>query len=39
MVTLSPIWRKALTDYEFVKLIGVGSYGEVVQAKHRKTGT
>ena len=38
MVTLSSIWRNALKDYEFIKLIGVGSYGEVVQAKHRKTG-
>ena len=26
-----------MTDYEFMKLIGVGSYGEVVQARHRKT--
>ena len=39
MVTLSSIWRNALKEYEFVKLIGVGSYGEVVQAKHRLTGT
>jgi mitogen-activated protein kinase 1/3 len=39
MVTLSLVWRNALKDYEFIKLIGMGSYGEVVQAKHRKTGT
>ena len=38
MVTLSAIWRNALKEYEFIKLIGVGSYGEVIQAKHRKTG-
>jgi serine/threonine protein kinase len=38
MVTLAPIWRHALTDYEFIKLIGQGSYGEVVQAKHRNSG-
>lgn len=38
MVTLTPIWRQALKDYEFIKLIGQGSYGEVVQAKHRNSG-
>lgn len=27
-----------MTEYEFIKLIGMGSYGEVVQAKHRATG-
>ena len=38
MVTLSSVWKHALKDYEFIKLIGVGSYGEVVQAKQRSTG-
>jgi serine/threonine protein kinase len=38
MVTLSPIWKAATADYQFLKLIGVGSYGEVVHAKHRLTG-
>ena len=38
MVSLSPIWKTALNDYEFIKLIGVGSYGEVVHAKHRASG-
>lgn len=38
MITLSPVWKVAIDDYEFIKLIGVGSYGEVVHAKHRKTG-
>lgn len=38
MVTLAPIWKHALKDYEFIKLIGQGSYGEVVQAKHRNSG-
>jgi serine/threonine protein kinase len=38
MVSLSPIWKNALNEYEFIKLIGVGSYGEVVHAKHRASG-
>lgn len=38
MVSLSPIWKTALNDYEFIKLIGIGSYGEVVHAKHRASG-
>jgi serine/threonine protein kinase len=37
-VTLAPVWKHALKDYEFIKLVGSGSYGEVVQAKHRNTG-
>ena len=38
MVYLNPVWKHVIGDYEFIKLIGVGSYGEVVQAKHVKTG-
>lgn len=38
LISLSPIWRHAYHNYEFIQLIGVGSYGEVVQAKQRKTG-
>lgn len=38
MTTLSSTWKYALNDYELIKLIGIGSYGEVVQAKCRKTG-
>lgn len=39
MITLSPVWKNALKQYKFIKLLGVGSYGEVVQAKHRASGT
>lgn len=39
LISLSEIWKHAHVDYEFMQLIGVGSYGEVVQAKHRKSGT
>lgn len=39
MITLSPVWKNALKEYKFIKLLGIGSYGEVVQAKHRATGT
>ena len=38
MATLSSTWKYALADYELIKLIGIGSYGEVVHAKSRKTG-
>lgn len=38
MITLSNLWRDALPNYELMKLIGVGSYGEVVQAKHKASG-
>ena len=38
MATLSPTWKFAQNDYELIKLIGVGSYGEVVHAKSRATG-
>jgi|TARA_B110001450_G_C17528093_1_gene443468 serine/threonine protein kinase len=38
MATLSPTWKYAQNDYELIKLIGIGSYGEVVHAKSRATG-
>lgn len=30
MISLAPIWKHAQKDYEFMQLIGVGAYGEVV---------
>ena len=38
MATLSSTWKYALVDYELIKLIGIGSYGEVVHAKSKATG-
>jgi len=38
MATLSATWKYALVDYELIKLIGIGSYGEVVHAKSKATG-
>ena len=37
VVSLSSIWKHAQNDYEFIQLIGVGSYGEVVQARNKQT--
>ena len=37
MINLSPVWKHAQKDYIFIQLIGVGAYGEVVQAKHKHT--
>jgi len=30
---------EVLQDYDIIKLVGVGSQGEVVHARHKKTGT
>lgn len=38
MIMLSPIWKDAAEDYEFLQLVGVGVFGEVVQARHKKSG-
>ena len=34
---LSKLWQNIEEDYEILKLIGVGSFGEVVKARQRTT--
>ena len=38
VVTLQRHWQLVTKDYQLLKLIGQGSYGEVVQARHKSTG-
>ena len=35
---LNPYWRDITSDYKIIKLIGQGTFGQVVKAKHRATG-
>ena len=37
-IQLEQIWGKIAHTYQFNKLVGRGSYGEVVLAKHKITG-
>lgn len=38
IVTLDVIWQFVNKEYEVEKILGKGSFGFVVKAKHRKTG-
>jgi len=35
---LGSIWSWTSTDYQLLQLIGTGSYGQVVQARHKGSG-
>ena len=37
-IALRPCWETVAKDYELLKLVGTGSYGEVVRARHRASG-
>ena len=37
-VVLSSHWLHVTKDYDLIRLIGQGSYGEVVQARHKNSG-
>ena len=37
-MSLEPVWKYVLGDYELLEKLGKGSYGLVVKAKHRETG-
>lgn len=37
-IALRPCWETVAKDYELMKLVGTGSYGEVVRARHRASG-
>ena len=37
-IALRPCWQNVAQDYELLKLVGTGSYGEVVRARHRASG-
>lgn len=37
-IALRPCWETVANDYELLKLVGIGSYGEVVRARHRASG-
>ena len=37
-MVLSSHWLHVTKDYDLIRLIGQGSYGEVVQARHKNSG-
>ena len=36
--SLDPMWKQLKSEYKLVRIIGQGTFGTVVQAKHRKSG-
>jgi serine/threonine protein kinase len=36
---LDKVWNKISKDFKIYKIIGSGTFGQVVHAKHRATGT